>query len=216
MPPASQPVQPIIKHVCTLRKLGCALLVVCFFVLITTPRHSYGMAQLKQLVNKVRPNTFPDLEKMKREEAQAPEPSPSLQEAVLTETEKQILLNLQVRKQRLDERETLINQREEQLRALRDNLQRETANLTKLQEDVEASIDAKKAQDAENLRKVVKLYDGMNPVRAADKLGQLEPRLATQILVRMNPRKASKALEALSPQASQKIVQRLLNKSAKR
>ncbi len=196
--------------------LACAMLVLGFLLISSTPRHSYGMSQLKQLVNKVRPNTFPDLQKRKQEQAEQPsEPSPSLEEAALTETEKQILLNLQARKGRLDVRETLINQREEQLRTLRDNLQQETANLTKLQEEVEASIDAKKAQDAKNLRKVVQLYDGMDPVKAADRLGQLEPRLATQILVRMNPRKASRALEALSPQASQKIVQRLLDKTVK-
>ncbi|MCH7479114.1 MAG: hypothetical protein IIA14_13570, partial [SAR324 cluster bacterium] len=43
----------------------------------------------------------------------------------LTETERQILLGLKERKRQLDERDLLLNQREEQLRALRDNVQRQ-------------------------------------------------------------------------------------------
>jgi len=145
-----------------------------------------------------------------------PQGPPPVREAprreALTDTERQILLNLMDRKRQLDERDALLNQREEQLRALRDNIQQQVAELKRLQADIEASMDAKKAQDAENLQKVVNLYNGMDPNRAAEKLEQLESKYAVQILVAMNQRKAAQLLEALPPATAKRITESIVSK----
>jgi flagellar motility protein MotE (MotC chaperone) len=174
-------------------------------------RHGYSMDQIRSLVNRIRPGTFPELEA-----GQKAKPLPQVRglpsREALTDTERQILLSLMERKRQLDERDTLLNQREEQLRALRDNIQQQVAELKKLQSQIEASMEAKKAQDAENLQKVVNLYNGMDPIKAAEKLATLEPKVAVEILMGMNRRKAAQLLQALPPDKAKKITELIVAK----
>lgn len=169
------------------------------------------MDQIRSLVNRVRPGTFPELTSGKKTPmppAVKSAPSPE----ALTDTERQILLSLRARKQQLDERDTMLNQREEQLRALRDNIQQQVAQLKKLQSKIEASMEAKKAQDAKNLQKIVNLYNGMDPVKAATQLATLEPKVAVEILMGMNQRKAAQVLEALPPDKAKQITETIVAK----
>ncbi len=191
--------------------LGLSLLLA--FTLVTLPpRHGYGMDQIRSLVNRIRPGTFPELESGKKKQP-PPEPAGRPSSEALTETERQILLSLMERKRQLDERDTLLNQREEQLRALRDNVQQQVSELKRLQTDIEASMDAKKAQDAENLKKVVNLYNNMDSKKAAQKLDSLEPKYAVQILMGMKERKAAQLLEELSPENAKRITEAIVSKA---
>jgi len=194
------------------KAIVAALALVLAAGLISAPaRHGYSMDQMRSLVNRIRPGTFPELDAGRQ--AQVP---PAVREApkreALTDTERQILLNLMERKRQLDERDTLLNQREEQLRALRDNVQQQVTELKRLQSDIEASMEAKKAQDAENLQKVVNLYNGMDPIKAAEKLAQLEPKVAVQIVMSMNQRKAAQVLQALPADNAKRITEAIVNK----
>ena len=117
------------------------------------------------------------------------------------------------RKRQLDERETALNQREEQLRALRDNIQHQIAELRKIQQEIEAGMDAKKALDADNLKKVVGLYDGMDPKKSAQKFQSLDPKVAVQILMQMNQRKAAALLEELPPAKAKEITEAIVRKA---
>lgn len=175
-------------------------------------RHGYSMDQIRSLVNKVRPGTFPELDTGKKK-APTPRTAAKPDRDALTETERQILLSLMERKRQLDERDTLLNQREEQLRALRDNVQQQVAELKRLQTEIEASMEAKKAQDAENLKKVVGLYNGMDPARAAQKIRTLKPNVAVQILMGMNQRKAARVLEELPPDNAKQITEAIVSKA---
>ena len=177
-------------------------------------RPGYSMSQIKSWVNKVWPGTFPELETGKEAPAEAPEVQKSSQEA-LTETERQILLSLNERKRQLDQRDLLLNQREEQLRALRDNIQHQVTELKRLQAQIEASMEAKKAQDAENLKKVVGLYNGMDPKKSAEKFETLDSKVAVQILLAMNQRKAAQLLEALPPNIAKRITEEIVSKVPK-
>ncbi len=169
------------------------------------------MSQIKTWVNTVRPGTFPESEAGKKKAAGPTEAAGPAREA-LTETERQILLGLKERKRQLDERDLLLNQREEQLRALRDNVQRQVTELKRLQGQIEASMEAKKAQDAENLGKVVSLYNGMDPKRAAEKFQVLDPKVAVQILLSMNQRKAAALMEELPPEQAKRITEEIVRK----
>jgi flagellar motility protein MotE (MotC chaperone) len=194
------------------KAIVAALALVLATVLISAPaRHGYSMDQIRSLVNRIRPGTFPELEAGKQAQT-----LPAVREApkreALTDTERQILLNLMERKRQLDERDTLLNQREEQLRALRDNVQQQVTELKRLQSDIEASMEAKKAQDAENLQKVVNLYNGMDPIKAAEKLASLEPKVAVQIVMGMNQRKAAQVLQALPADKAKRITEAIVNK----
>jgi flagellar motility protein MotE (MotC chaperone) len=195
-----------------LRAGTLAVVVGCSLLMVATPaRYSFGMSKLKSWVNTVRPGTFPDMESAsKPEDKGAPAKAPSAD--TLTENERQILLSLVERKRQLDERDSLLNQREEQLRVLRDNIQHQVAELKRLQGEIEASMEAKKALDAENLKKVVVLYNGMEPKKAAQRFQALEPRIAMQILMAMNQRKAAQILQELPPDSAKRITEEIVRK----
>jgi flagellar motility protein MotE (MotC chaperone) len=188
---------------------GTAVLAIA---LVATPaRYSFGMSKLKSWVNTVRPGTFPDMESAsKTEDKAAPAKAPPSEP--LTENERQILLSLTERKRQLDERDSLLNQREEQLRVLRDNIQHQVSELKRLQSEIEASMEAKKAQDADNLKKVVVLYNGMDPKKAALRFQALDPRVAMQILMAMNQRKAAQVLQELPPDNAKRITEEIVRK----
>jgi flagellar motility protein MotE (MotC chaperone) len=198
----------MLKHKAILS--GLALVLALAFI-AAPARHGYSMDQIRSLVNRIRPGTFPELEAGKKAQ-----PLPLVRGApereALTDTERQILLNLMERKRQLDERDTLLNQREEQLRALRDNIQQQVAELKKLQSQIEASMDAKKAQDAENLQKVVNLYNGMDPIKAAEKLATLDAKVAVEIVMGMNQRKAAQVLQNLPADKAKQITEAIVAK----
>lgn len=171
----------------------------------------YGMSQIKSLVNKVRPGTFPELENGKKQKSDLARKKDSSEQA-LTDTEKRILLDLMERKRQLDERDLLLNQWEEQLRALRDNIQRQVTELKRLQVKIEASMDAKKKLDAEKLGKVVNLYNGMDPKKSAEKFQVLDPNVAVQILLKMNQRKAAALMEELPADQAKRITEEIVRK----
>lgn len=175
-------------------------------------RPSSGMSQIRGLVNMIRPGTFPELEAEKGAKPEAA-PEERAEQRPLTDNERQILLSLMERKRQLDERETSLDQREEQLRALRDNIQHQIAELRKIQQEIESGMDAKKALDADNLQKVVGLYDGMDPKKSAQKFQSLDAKVAVQILMAMNQRKAAQLLEELPPQKAKEITEAIVRKA---
>jgi len=198
------------------RSRAVALLMVIAMVLpmmVMEPRHGYSMSTMKSWVNWIWPGTFPDPES-EANKKKAPEPSISDQPRTdsLTETERKILLSLMKRKRELDQRDTLLNQEEETLRAIRDNIQQQQAELKKLQFEIEASMDAKRQQDAENLKKVVDLYNSMDPKRAAEKLQTLEPKVAMKILMGMKKRRAAEVMEELPPDNAKLITESIVSK----
>lgn len=200
------------KHLKWKRMLPLACAALILLSVAVPARPGSGMSQIRGLVNKIRPGTFPELEAEKNAKPEAAEDERS-QERALTENERQILLSLMERKRQLDERDTMLNQREEQLRALRDNIQHQIAELRKIQQEIEAGMDAKKALDADNLRKVVSLYDGMDPKKSAQKFQTLDPKVAVQILMAMNQRKAAALLEELPPQKAKEITEAIVRKT---
>ena len=190
-----------------------AAIVLCAAVLAAMPpRYGYSMSTLKTWVNKVRPGTFPELETAGRQNA-TQEGAASEKQESLTETERQILLSLSERKRQLDERDSQLNQREEQMRVLRDNIQSQVTELKRLQGEIEASMDAKKALDAENLKKVVAFYSGMDPKRAAEKFQTLDVKVSVQILMSMNQRKAAALLEQLPPETAKRVTEEIVRKA---
>lgn len=189
-----------------------ALVLAMTVTLLTVPaRHGYSMDQIRSLVNRIWPGALPELEANKQAKPKAP-PAQKPRTEALTATEREILLSLMERKRRLDQRDTLLNQREEELRAMRDNIQQQVDELNRLQTRIEASIEAKKTQDAENLKKVISLYDGMDPKIAAQKLEAFESKIAAQILMGMNKRKAARLLEALPPDKAKRITESIVRK----
>lgn len=200
------------KHLKWKRMLPLVAALTIVWCVALPARPSSGMSQIRGLVNMIRPGTFPELEAEKGAKPEAA-PEERAEQRPLTDNERQILLSLMERKRQLDERETSLDQREEQLRALRDNIQHQIAELRKIQQEIESGMDAKKALDADNLQKVVGLYDGMDPKKSAQKFQSLDAKVAVQILMAMNQRKAAQLLEELPPQKAKEITEAIVRKA---
>lgn len=208
-----QSLTPIIGWMMLKSKIihGGIVLVMAMTMLAAPARHGYSMNQIRSLANWIWPGVWPESETKKQAKPKPPPPQRSRTEA-LTLEERKILLRLLDRKRRLDERDTLLNQREEELRAMRDNIQHQVDELNRLQTRIEASIEAKKTQDAENLKKVISLYNGMDPKIAAQKLETFDSKMAADILLGMNQRKAARLLEALPPDKAKRITETIVRK----
>ena len=100
------------------RKLWIALacMVTIIFFTALPPRPGYGMSQVRGLVNKIRPGTFPPEMEAGKDAEQEEIESAQPEDRALTDNERQILLSLMDRKRQLDERESLLNQAVEEKR----------------------------------------------------------------------------------------------------
>lgn len=175
-------------------------------------RHGYGMETFCSMANLIWSGGLAFCDPPDKPAKPKEPPAQRPRTVALTPEERKILLSLLERKRRLDERDTLLNQREEELRAMRDNIQQQVDELNRLQTRIEASIEAKKTQDAENFKKVITLYDGMDPKIAAQKMETFDAKMVAQILLGMNTRKAARLLEALPPDMAKRITEIIVRK----
>lgn len=68
---------------------------------------------------------------------------------------------------------------------------------------------ARDAQRAAGIKKLAKLYEGMEPEAAAAILVTLEPHMAAEVLASMRDRQAAKALAAMNGQTARELSERL-------
>jgi flagellar motility protein MotE (MotC chaperone) len=59
------------------------------------------------------------------------------------------------------------------------------------------------------IRKVARLYEGMQPEAAASILGNLEKSMAAEVLASMKDRQASRVLQAMNDQKARELSERL-------
>ena len=182
-----------------------------------SPTPALALPTLKTWINRFLPGTFP-IEEPRSETPVVEAPTPSIpapapqNNAPLTQTERRILTSLMERKQQLDVREGLLSQREEQLRLLQDNVQQQIGELRTLQDEIEQRIAERRSLDAQQLQQIVRLYEGMEPRLAADRMATLAPRVAVAILLEMNQRKASALLQALPAEQVKRITERIVDR----
>ena len=130
----------------------------------------------------------------------------------LTESEKEILLQLLERQQALKEREQGLDRRENQLKALQEDVQRQIAQLERLQEKIQKDIAVKKLQDSQQLDKAIEFYRRMDPATAAQSLANLDQKIAVNILIKMNPKNSSEILANMAATKSADLIAAIAKK----
>ena len=129
-----------------------------------------------------------------------------------TETEKQILTRLSRQQSRLQDREMYLDRREQQLKALHEDVQRQISQLEKLQQEIERDIENKKIQDDALLDKAVSFYAKMDAATAAQSINQLDIKVAVSILMRMKEKQAADVLSNIPPNQSAKLIAEIAKK----
>ncbi|UCD36077.1 MAG: hypothetical protein JSU90_04400 [Nitrospiraceae bacterium] len=99
-------------------------------------------------------------------------------------------VNLDKQRSELNEKEELIKQETERLKALKKEVEEDIDKYTKLLGQIEKSLKEAEELGARRLRHISKAYEAMPPEDAASRLSGLDNDTAVQILLKMDSKKA--------------------------
>ena len=99
-------------------------------------------------------------------------------------------VNLDKQRSELNEKEELIKQETERLKALKKEVEEDIDKYTKLLGQIEKSLQEAEELGARRLRHISKAYEAMPPEDAASRLSGLDNDTAVQILLKMDSKKA--------------------------
>jgi flagellar protein FlbB len=105
---------------------------------------------------------------------------------------------LELKRQQLDQREAALRAKEEEVARLSSTLDARVAELNAAKKGIEASLTAKKSQDAERYRKMVKIYKGLKPDQAGALLNKLDEKMVIEMLNQMDQKTAVRVIPYLT------------------
>lgn len=101
---------------------------------------------------------------------------------------------LEIRRQQLIEKEAALKAKEQELNALAAKLDARINELNAAQKGIEKSLMAKKKEDGERYRKILKIYRGLKPEEAAKLLNKLDEAMVIEMLNQMDQKTAIKLI----------------------
>lgn len=120
-----------------------------------------------------------------------------------------MLLFIQKKQRELKEREESLLQREERLKALKQDIDERMAKYEKLLEQLESALKKIEHAQEEKIDSVVKAYEVMPPEEAAERLSELPEGTAVKILYKMKPKKAGTIMANMDSKKVASITERL-------
>ncbi len=121
-------------------------------------------------------------------------------------TEKAVLERLSDRRAELDAFENQLRQREALVAAAEQRMNERADQLKALEAQISALVEQKKANDDEQFKGLVSMYENMKPKAAAQIFDQLSNDVLFRVSVAMNPRKMSPILAAMNPARAQELT----------
>jgi flagellar motility protein MotE (MotC chaperone) len=131
--------------------------------------------------------------------ASAPAPAP----------EKGILAVLSRKEKELQAREEELVRNEERLNIVKADIEKRLGELKAEHEEIAALVKKIDEINDQRNKKIVKIYESMNPEEAADRIEKLDEEMAVMILASMSERKAAKVLSFVDISKSAKLSQSL-------
>lgn len=145
-------------------------------------------------------------EQAQRPAVEAPKPSPA---ALPNEVEKGLLASLHAKEKELLAREEEIIRKEERLNTIKADIEQRIAELKKTHEDIALLVKKIDEINDQRVKRIVKIYESMNPEEAASRIEKLDEDMAVMILASMSERKAAKVLSFVDVSKSAKLSQSL-------
>lgn len=121
---------------------------------------------------------------------------PAAQEVSSVE-ERRILVDIEKRTQRLDEREEQLDRREMQLKTLQGEVDKKLAALQTLREELVALFERKTREENERIGELSRIYEKMDPEKAAVLIRELDHQLAVDLLIGIKKKTAGRILNNL-------------------
>ena len=111
--------------------------------------------------------------------------------------ERRILASLKKERQELQRRKDRMAKREKELKVLRQEVEKKLQQLRQWRGDLEKLLEQKKKQERKRVKKLSRIYQRMDPVKAAAALGSVERDLAVGIISRMRSGTAAEVLDSM-------------------
>lgn len=127
-------------------------------------------------------------------QAESPSERPSSDEPVKTVEERRIRSSIQKEVARLREKEKLLEIKEMELKTLNREVDKKLAEIEKARIALNELLKEKKQREDQKAQALSKIYEKMEPAKAAQLLVSLDKDLAVTIIEGMNSKKAGKVL----------------------
>lgn len=129
-----------------------------------------------------------------------PVEAPQLKQGrAFTDTEVQVLLDLEQRRIEMDRREQALELREKLVDLMEQRLNARVAELEGLRGEMEKLMTSMSGKDDKELQQLAGIYGNMKPAAAANVLNRLDNAIVLDVLVRMPAKKSGKLMEVLEP-----------------
>lgn len=127
----------------------------------------------------------------------------------MSEAERSLLLDLRHRREALDARARLLDEKEADLNVADKRISDRIEQLTALQSRLENLETTRREHETENWAGLVKTYEAMKPRDAAAIFDALDMQVLLQVLDRMQERRAAPILAAMQPDRARLATQLL-------
>lgn len=121
------------------------------------------------------------------------------QERVFTDTEVQLLTELDQQRVELERRAQALELREKLVDLMEQRLNGRVAELEQLKGQLEGQLGSMSGKDDKELNQLAAIYGAMKPASAATVLNRLDNLIVMDVLNRMPPKKSGKLMEVLDP-----------------
>lgn len=111
--------------------------------------------------------------------------------------ERRILVSIEAEYAKLGERESKIAAREMQLKTLEAEVDKKLAAMQQLRNELVKLLDRKEEMETERIGELSKIYERMNPQKAAVLIEALDDQLAVEVLLGIKKKTAGKILDSL-------------------
>ena len=119
--------------------------------------------------------------------------------------ERRILVSIEDEYAKLRERESKIDTREMELKTLVAEVDKKLAAMQQLRNELVTLLDRKDATEGERIGELSKIYEKMNPQKAAVLITALDYQLAVDLLLGIKKKTAGKILDNLDPETATKL-----------
>jgi flagellar motility protein MotE (MotC chaperone) len=112
----------------------------------------------------------------------------------------------------LVQKKTELKAQEEELKAIRDEINIKIEKLTQLRVEIKNDLARKETIDGQRFKHLIKVYSGMKPQSAAEIIGKLDKNFAVELLSQMKGETAGAILSFLDREKAARIVEGLAEK----
>ncbi len=137
------------------------------------------------------------------------EAAPAASNVTPLDAERSLLDALNRKEKELNAREEEVVKKEERLNIVKADIEQRLSELKLEHEKIAVLVKKIDEIDDQRVKRIVKIYESMNPEEAASRIEKLEEDMAVMILSSMSERKAAKVLSFVNVSKSAKLSQSL-------